>query len=431
MKNLLSNDRGFSLVIVMGVLTAFIILAAGLTLTSTTDVRIASTQRRSTQALATAEAGINEVIQRMMLPKTGSLAIADTVFPLRIGWRVEVLLNSSVPGPVGDTSYTSSVQVGSISFDDWLDYSTSSSSSEALSIRHKTNLAGDSIYFYDTHSRVQILQDPTTYNGPFYPVEVIEATGRDGKAKRHIIAEVCRAPILPLVTSSFTSDIKLKLGGTVNFCGHNHVANTPSGTTPPACSLWHVTRADTPLLHPMPCLAVDPKCTAVGCIPGVLTTGDSIKIEGAAVTYGNPDLSSDSTNPFYEIWEVLGYDTEADMDAAINWKSGTDPVDGFTKVEGDLHLTTGNENGVLWVKGDLLKISGNYNFRGIIYVRKDFELTGTVWILGSIIVKGETLLELAPGPGGTATVLYSSRAIQDVILESLGGFTILAWREKY
>ncbi len=425
---LIKNERGFSLVIVMGVLTAFIILAAGLTLTSTTDVRIAGNQRRSTQALATAEAGINEVIQRMMLASTDSLAIADTMMPLRIGWKVEVLLNSSVPGPSGDTSYTSSVQVSSVPTADWLDYSTSSPGPEALSIKHKTNLAGDKIYFYDTNSRVQFLDDPT-YNGPFYPVEVIEATGRDGKAKRHIIAEICRAPILPLVTSSFTSNIKLKLQGTVNFCGHNHVANTPGGTEPPACSLWHMTRADT-LPHPMPCPVEDPKCTAVRCIPGILTTGDSIKIEGAAVTYGNPDSSSDSSNPFYEIWEVLGYETEADMDDAINWKSSTSPVDGFTKVEGDLHLTGNTEGkGVLWVRGDLL-ISGNYRFRGIIYVNNDFHLTGNSWILGSIIVKGEFVTELTP-LAGTADVLYSSRAIQDMILESLGGYTILTWREKY
>jgi hypothetical protein len=87
------------------------------------------------------------------------------------------------------------------------------------------------------------------------------------------------------------------------------------------------------------------------------------------------------------------------------------------------HGVTGE--GLLYVDGDLT-LNAGFVYTGLIYVNGDLKLNGHAWVLGAMIVKGQTSIKV----NGTATVLYSSDAISQKLSQYSGAFTTLSWREK-
>ena len=64
-------------------------------------------------------------------------------------------------------------------------------------------------------------------------------------------------------------------------------------------------------------------------------------------------------------------------------------------------------------------------YKGLIYIEGDLNMTGTPWILGSVIVKGTTDYTFSAGSAG---VLFSKDAIQNYIGKAMPGL-VLSWRE--
>jgi hypothetical protein len=85
----------------------------------------------------------------------------------------------------------------------------------------------------------------------------------------------------------------------------------------------------------------------------------------------------------------------------------------------------GNGEGFLYVDGDLT-INGNFNFKGLIYIEGNLHINGTCWILGGMVVRGKTRIDIA---NGNCAVLYSSETITKKLSEYGGEYVTLAWRE--
>jgi hypothetical protein len=88
-------------------------------------------------------------------------------------------------------------------------------------------------------------------------------------------------------------------------------------------------------------------------------------------------------------------------------------------------VTSTTGEGLLYVDGDL-NITGPFTYKGLVYVEGNLTTTGDVWLLGSIVARGTSGVNL----GGGATVLVSSEAIQLAVAKFAGQFVTLSWREK-
>ncbi len=470
MKSFLS-ERGAALVIALLVLLVLSFLEVALIVTTTTETKISSTQLRDSQALEVAEAGIEEVITRMALDLGNGDYIGDASLPLNKGWVTVVHLNNTPNDTSGDTVYSKSTQLNNPE-EQLLHYSTTdlSDSDDLLIVRHKTGgTNGDSIYFCDLTDRSQYLE-AADHGG--FPVDVIEVTGRKGDSERKIVAEVSKI-LLPV---SRPADAALYIGDRLDYkdmpedptilkvCGHAHRRSLPLGPSgdydPPNCdSTGHKYHAD-------PCVFPwegdgdnlytysnrDPEnCDPAGCVVGIKfpksywePTVESVELE----LYGNPaweKVAGLDTTTFPSLWQVLGFATEEEMNNEINWTdiNSADDARGMCRVTvpGDFVINSSDSIGwgVLWVRGNSgnpanlrLSSGANYTFRGLLYVEgylKFPSYDSELRVLGSTMLR-RGAAQPANTNRGKLFFLYSSETIGWYLMEELGLFEILSWREK-
>jgi hypothetical protein len=81
--------------------------------------------------------------------------------------------------------------------------------------------------------------------------------------------------------------------------------------------------------------------------------------------------------------------------------------------------------GLLYCDGSLT-LNAGFNYRGLVYIEGDLQLNGQAWILGGLIVRGQTTVRM----NGGATILYSSDAISLALAKYGGQFVTLSWREN-
>ncbi|UCE03402.1 MAG: pilus assembly PilX N-terminal domain-containing protein [Candidatus Latescibacterota bacterium] len=418
------GERGAALVLSLAMLMALGIVGAALVFTAGTDLKVAGSDRRGTQAQVTAEAGVREAMHRMALRPGTPLtvngvtfdpAIRDTASTPDPDWEVRLYSPDEGTPTSSDPSLTYSPTVQDASTG--LDYLRNGS---FLSIRHKwRDLDGD-----DVREAGEVLRydsgrlPPENFNSGS-PIEVIEVAGHRSDARRRLRVEVTRFPFSPNVTAAVSADGVVDVRGNVHICGQNHTVDTPDYThleTAPACSP-NYDEAD-------------------GHLFGVTTTGDDVEVTGSTNLMGTPTaFDSSSTNPFYTLAEALGVtqDVIDQLLADPDYTSATQccPMDGITYINGN---ATGGEkfddargSGLLYVNGNL-DIAGNTVWRGLIYVEGDVRITGTPWILGGIVVRGDgNPVDPAFG-GGTPNILYSREMIR-LALELAFDYVILSWKE--
>ncbi len=426
-----SRQRGAALVIALLVVLVLSLLVIGLIATTTTETNISSNQVRDTQALTVAEAGVEEVINRMLVDPSEDQYIGDPDDPLNPDWCTVVTLEE--PSGGGDTTWVATVQQGTYK----LKYATKDENGppeDFLSVRHKTGgTNGDSIYF----DSEQVLEAPD-YDGN--PVEVIEVTGTKGNAKRRLIIEVVRAPVHVTIQAALRVHSGVDTRGTMDVCGHDHTLDfwDDFPLEPPACSTYHAE----PCIRPFEPEEdgqdedywddVHVDCDDAGCMEAVECWG-SFDRSGGPSLWGNPALDTTPETPFLELYEILGFESQDDMMASIDWDTvvtGHDVAGFCVAVEGQFRPGPGSGHGVLWVTGDPgdMMMPSNYRFKGLIYVDGNARFHGTCSILGTVVVKAG--YEDWTGGAGTAQIYLSTEAVKEEIERGIGRFQRLTWREK-
>jgi hypothetical protein len=240
------------------------------------------------------------------------------------------------------------------------------------------------------------------------PVEIITVTGRAGAGTKRVLqAEVTRLRLVAKTLGAFYTDKSVTVSGNSHFCGWNHDATIPAGTVQNACFGYHVSE---------------------GHLPGVTTTGDVVDQKGSTDLDGSPNSTdNDPANPWYTLPEVLGLTASetAEILANADNTSIVTPLDGVTYIQGNAVINAGViGHGLLYVTGDVT-INGGFKYWGLIYIEGDGKVTGTPWIVGSMIVKQSADFNFNSGNCG---IFYS----QDVITQYVGTvmpMVTLSWRD--
>jgi PilX N-terminal len=425
---LLRNEEGVALVLAILITVALFVLGSALAFITRTDVNISSHQTQYVDAMYVAEAGVEEALQRLELKDPSyvtvngssiNAAIRDASNPPDPNWTARIYLCRPGSQPSATTHHLNTVTVQNS--DGWLEYSSPDDTTEVLTIQHKwRDRNGDGVrdanevVLYDGGS----IPPENFVKGS--PVEVITAVGRSGTAERSIKVEATRLPLNVNVKAAVMSDLGVDLRGNVTICGHNHSIDTPEHTGLTDCNDWDHPHGGT--------------CVEAGCLNAVLTTGDPVLVKGSTDAAGYPSQwDTSSTNTFYTLAQTLGL-SQDEVDEILSSADYTDvgqanPQDGITYVDNaggsQAMWNNGSGSGLLYVTGDF-RTTGNFIWRGLIYVEGDLVMHGTVWVLGAVVVKGVS--EYADFSAGTPKVLYSSDAL-DYYLRQHIKFVKVGWKE--
>ncbi len=359
------NKKGIALVIAIIVLLGLSLMATAIMLTTQSEMKIGAAHKWYVEAMDVAQAGINEVIHRMKLSDTDANYIGDPNSTPDPNWEAVILDKTPPPAAIGDTTFYSSVQY-SAGVNPVLEYSDTAITENALKIHYKHK--GNQIYFYDQKHQREILGDPSLID-VYYPIIMVEVTGRYGTAKRKVNTEIVKYSIVTNIPSGLAaSSVALNVVVTifssrdVRVDGHVCKPNTPWWTVPSTTKpdahtyevnvpflgytpsdgfgqpfhwtyetnaagdteLYHVRRFDN-TFHPETNMEYNDECGKTGCIPGIVTPtlvgGGLVGIAGSndLHVYGNPDILLDPNFTTPKIWELLGFKTEADMNDNITW----------------------------------------------------------------------------------------------------------------
>jgi Tfp pilus assembly protein PilX len=394
------DQRGIALVMALLVLLVISLLAATLMMSLNVDTKIASLSTRQIQALNIAEAGVAEATARI---RSGDIPTNNN--PLQVA---EIF--NTVPGSVPVLGANFIALATKQPVGQWLPYTTATVTDSVLTVAYKTDAARTVIYKYD------VTKNPAIQTTSGLPIFVITSTGRKGAAYRRVVAEVIQKPFIANVKAAMAADVEINFSGNSDICGYNHSIDTPTGTKGrPPCDTWEL---------------------ASGGLPGAWSSGN-ITSGGSSSQSGTPAPNKPNQTGFYAgPWEALGL-SQADYFSWIGAPLSNEPANptgiyyldnnGVTQdVSGNFAYHGGDGEGLLYVDGNLT-LNGGFNYRGLIYVEGDLQINGTTWILGGLIVKGQTKVKIA---NGNCTILYSADAISQNIAKYGGQFVTLSWRES-
>lgn len=441
----INNEKGIALVLTLMVILVLSVLASGLMYNIVNEKTISSNRMRSSQALALAKAGQAEALARLSLPYS---AANDTAIVQNINggafnpnWKCYISLNQPASTGSGNIVYKKTVQSSTGALDYSEDYGDFSDTSSVLQVRYKHfdangdgTLDTNEIYYYDYKRDMVTFGRAAPTPSDAYPVWEIISTGKVGRSRRTLATEVVIPRFNAKTRAGLSSHAPVTGNGNADVCGHDHPTNIPYNTSPPSCfDAWHVYAGGNPHGEAASSYAnavPRPSCTQAGCVPGIETDSTFDNIGANRKAWGNPDVVEHSTRPIYKIWDIMG------MDSATCWNLpwGTDmyPVVGLVRVgsPGGSTMYAGHgsgmeHEGILWVRGDLHS-SSNLAIKGLVYVEGDYLSTGTTWVLGGIVVLGNTETRIT----GSIDVLYSSQMIAKVVQQAAGvGMKVISQRE--
>jgi hypothetical protein len=414
-RSILRSEDGAALAVTLLMLLGLASMALMISVISSSDLNVSGNDRMYQASLDVAEAGLAEAMHRMSLRPGTNVTVGGTTFDASIrdasnppdpNWRARIFLTApgGAPAAGGSDFHTGTVQPPG----DYLEYSDPSDVAGALLIQHRmADLDGDGdteIVLYDP-SKI-----PSENATTGVPVERITVRGREGTARRSIMADVIRFPISVNVVASLSANAGVDLRGNVTVCGHDHRSTTPIGTQLPGCSpAW-----DQPGGH----------------LHAVQTTGDPVMTQGSTDLLGSPTpTNTNPANEFMDILQTLGVsadDFQSILDAADHTSVDADPLDGITYINGDLSINDGTGTGLLYVTGDL-ELKGNFSWRGLIYVEGNLSNTGNTWILGGVVVRGTGLVAVDFG-AGTPAILFSRDMLTEALSSSMR-YIVLSWKE--
>ena len=414
----IADERGAALVIALLILLALSVLGAALISNVQIEDKITGFQRRDTQALHIAEAGLQEAMLRLR----------DGEVPDNLNKRMVTVIYEAPAGsiPVSGTDTTSLPTLQPSGR--YLGYSGatkkyalgSTTDLQNLTVKYKTKITPGAppdtqIVRYDDTATPKM----NTTTGT--PVFIVTATGTKGKVTRRLVAEVTRSKFTIMARGAVAAQVAIQFKGNIKVCGHDHLYATPLWTQPPACNVaigsWW-----TSSVHG-------------DCMPGGWSE-DVITQQGSPTLIGEPAGSQQNQSGFYSgPWDALTL-TQAEFWPWIGARVAVEPSpptgiyyldnnDNKQDQSGSFAFNGGNGEGLLYVDGDL-RINGNFTYKGMIYVEGDLDLNGNAWILGGVIVRGKSSVKVA---NGSAVILYSSEAIEQAISKYGGDMRMLSWRE--
>jgi Tfp pilus assembly protein PilX len=410
----MANQRGMALVMAVLVLSAVLAMALVLMTSLNGNTKVVGYSVRRAQALNNAEAGIAEAISRI---RSGDV---PTALNPRMVTQVFLTPAGSVPAlGVDSTGLATDQPPGQ-----WMAYSTADRSTDALTIRYKTDAARTVIYKYDP------LLNPPVQTASGVPIYEVTSAGRRGTTTRRVVTEIYPRAITPNVYGALTANADIQLSGNSVICGYDHVADTPTGKGANGRLLANGCM-ENPLADQW---EIGGLLGGIFALPGVWTPFN-VGFLGASLQFGTIPVLSNQTGFYGGPWDALGM-TKEEFWGWVGSPSASAPEspNGITILDnnstgqdqsGSFAFHGVNGEGLLYVDGDLT-LNSSFNFRGMVYVEGDIKINGTAWILGTVICRGKTTVKITGG----STILYSRDAIIQTLARAGGQFNTLSWREK-
>ncbi|HEY2954577.1 MAG TPA: hypothetical protein VGK89_04960 [Candidatus Eisenbacteria bacterium] len=395
-----------ALVMALLVLLVMALLAAVLMMSVSMNRKIAGHDLRMSKALNTAEAGVGEAIARI---RNGDLGLAGNN-PRAVG-QVFLCPAGSVPVLGTDSVAVETRQPTG----QWLPYSTASRGPDVLTVQFKTNAARTLIYKYDN----TLTPPVNTTTG--LPIYVVNSTARQGTAVKRVVTEVIQKPVNADSKAAVAAKHDIRFIGNSAVCGYDHSINTP---------VWYGENGRTGSNSCIPY-----EVNQNSDLPGSWTT-DTTWGGGTPTQAGYPQANASRQTGFYSgPWDAVGL-SQADFYAWAGVPSTGVPAnlngityldnDGIAQnVSGSWGIQGQGGEGLLYLDGSLT-INSWFTYRGLVYIEGDVTFNGQAWILGGLIVHGQTDVKLTGG----CTILYSHEAILLALAKYGGQFVTLSWREK-
>jgi len=392
-------------------------------------------------------------------------------------WQAKIMLSTSAPaGLVSNiTFFTNTIQPSG----SWLEYSSSTDDGTVLTIGYKKDTGDmdgdgntDEIVFYDGSLANPYNVETAATSATGQPVVVITSTGKSGGSTKTIQVEATYQPVDIDAEGAVMVDLTPDLLGSAIISGFNHDGSTTSADE--GSPLW-------PSIDTFKTNGIDnhggkekygSPPTNVNDIDITLNTDEELDTE-TKIPYGQKLESSGGHKP--GVWttktgvspnaDVFGGDgiTPWKAESAAAWKTLVDLL-GITQDQLDAILANANvtesdmdvsgqltaaPQGVIYINnngGNELKITAstpsnsdgwglmyitgdanfqNLEFKGLIYVEGDAQITGTFWSMGCLAVKGTTSGDFSAGNG---TFLYSKDALEKYGNKGMK-FVILSWKD--
>lgn len=298
-------------------------------------------------------------------------------------------------------------------------------------------------------------------------VRLITAVGHSGKATKQIQLETTGFPVNPNANAAVQANIQVNFGGAGFISGYNHSEDTTpadagsinnnlynnngcdnysGGAGSGGCGMGTDPESNCPANKP--CNAeYSGKASATGSKPAIVTNSAVTTTGNAVEAWGGNDDNTDGwkkVDPnlgFPSLAQLLGVDQQI-VDQMLD-SANTNPnacPSGVTYIDnknsGQVYMPNQIPNcpkasGVLVVTGDM-KITSQFEFRGLVYVQGDAELRGGAWLLGSMAIQGAATGLTAAN--GTPTILYSRNTVVNAVTAAMNqagfAFTTLSWREQ-
>jgi len=380
----LNNEKGMALVLVLLIMSVMVLLGSTATMEATTNLRISGNYKLNAQAFYAAESGI----------ETG-----------------RARLRATSANPITDSNPTNYQWTS--------DFTSGTTPSYAVQIRHRVNASNQVLYWGDTNSDGRNERNTTTGTS----IYLVTSTGSAVSGSKRIVAEMARMP-------PFNPPAALYVEAATSILGTStHIF----GSDPPSCG--------------------------TGSLPGIATT----LAPGTVTNSGNPKVcGSTATGCTAGTWSVTGGATDMDVDEMIRGLRGSAnysysynvnrtesgmnwgvPVAGATQDDPstcsasnivyynmnglEIRLTGGSSGcGILIVDGNL-ELNGGFNWHGIILVSGSVTIAGggDKNITGSVVAGGSTSADLV---GGNTSIVYCSAAINNQTLNH--SLRTLSWLEE-
>jgi len=252
------------------------------------------------------------------------------------------------------------------------------------------------------------------------PIFVITSTGRKGNDTRTVVAEVIRKPYDPDIKGALVTDVDARFSGNCIVCGYNHRLMTPLGYGSNGRGGLN---------------SCVPYEIGIGDVLGVWSSGAINQGGGSQVAGGPPTTLASQTGFYSGPWDAVGMSQE-DFNTMVGPAQASVPLNlnGIVSIDNDgvpqnqsgsWGISSTSGEGLLYIDGDL-NLTGPFTYKGLIYIEGNLASSGHIWVLGAIVARGRSGVQLTGG----ANVLYSEEAIGLAISKFSGQFVTLSWREK-
>lgn len=460
-----NNENGAVLVIGLMFIAILAMLGSTAVVMTTTDMQIGANYKTSVQASNVAQAGLQEALHRLNLSSDDGNFIGETGDTPTPGWGSYIVLQAgqnmfqedpdwdlSGDGFNNDPDDNDDTDESNETYPETATIQTVDGSElnyRWVKIRYKIEDA--QFKNVDGATDEVVLYDQTFGYGASAPasdgdpVIIITAMGNAANNSTATIEmEVTRKVLNINVDGALQTNDSVDLSGNITISGFDHELSTVSsdwnnrGTADYTGDGYDndedadtdetpATATDTP---PTPENKINfgAKHKASGHKPGIYYKDtQSIVNKGVAdCIYGKPS-SSTFTGSIKDPWLMLGLSQSEwnDLLASPDHTTIASPLNGITKISGDITLgATNNGEGILYVTGDL-DFSGGPTYKGLIYCEGDITGSGGPFILGTVASKGGGAAN-SLGTGGF-TILYSSEALENT--NQWMDFVILSWRQ--